>query len=245
MKSTADLIVEPPRRHLLQRQDRDVGSLGVPGPVGVTQEQPNRHVGWKLGGAPQAPMDAIERPFQEGHGRVDGRPGERPGTLTAFALTAFAASILPGGLPPLHVLSHRPHQGGGGLLDPLRIAVKGVGQIREQGQEALPRAAGPIAGGEVRPAEKRLAGGIQPDAHRPPTRAGQLLDRAHVHGVHVGTLLAVDLDRHVVQVEERRDLLILERLLLHDVTPVTGRVPDGQEDGSAEAGRLLEGLVAP
>src|SRR3712207_7355348 len=58
--------------------------------------------------------------------------------------------------------------------------------------------------------------------------------------VEVGPLLAVDLDRDEVRVEERRRLGILERLALHDVAPVAGRVADRQEDRPVEQARRSE-----
>jgi hypothetical protein len=38
---------------------------------------------------------------------------------------------------------------------------------------------------------------------------------------------------------------VLKGLLLHDMTPVTGGVPDGQKYGFILFGRLVEGLFAP
>ncbi len=49
-------------------------------------------------------------------------------------------------------------------------------------------------------------------------------------GVEVGTLLAIDLDRHEVGVEVGGRRLVLERLPLHDVTPMAGGIADGEED---------------
>ena len=94
-------------------------------------------------------------------------------------------------------------------------------------------------------AVERTALGGQEDRHRPATATGHRLDRRHVDLVEVGPLLAVDLDRHepVVQVARRR--LVLERLALHHVAPVTGRVADRQEDRPVQQLRPGEGVGTP
>jgi hypothetical protein len=48
-----------------------------------------------------------------------------------------------------------------------------------------------------------------------------------------------------VPVEELRDLRILERLLLHHVAPVTGRVSDAEKDGAVELPGRGKGLRPP
>src|SRR5207245_10907628 len=55
----------------------------------------------------------------------------------------------------------------------------------------------------------------------------------------------VDLDGHEESVERFGDLDVLERLLLHDVAPVAGRVADGEEDRHVARPGLRERLVAP
>ena len=73
-------------------------------------------------------------------------------------------------------------------------------------------------------AVERPAVGREEDRHRPPAAAGHRLDGAHVELVEVGALLAVDLDRDEVLVEVVRRGAVLERLALHHVAPVAGRV---------------------
>ena len=70
----------------------------------------------------------------------------------------------------------------------------------------------------------------QKDRHRPSTVPCHHLDRVHVDGVEVWTLLPIDLDVDEVLVHEAGDRLVLERLVLHDVAPVAGRVADAQEN---------------
>ena len=67
----------------------------------------------------------------------------------------------------------------------------------------------------------------------------------HVDVVEIGPLLAIDLDRHEVAVHEGGDRLVLERLALHDVAPVAGRVADGEEDRLVLGPGALEGFLAP
>jgi hypothetical protein len=74
---------------------------------------------------------------------------------------------------------------------------------------------------------------------------GEELHGLHVDAVHVGPLLAVDLDGDVEPVEELRDLEVLERLLFHHVAPVAGGVADGEEDRLVLRPRLREGFVSP
>src|SRR4029453_8155269 len=64
-------------------------------------------------------------------------------------------------------------------------------------------------------------------------------------GIDVWTLLAVDLDGDVALVQHRRDLLVVERLLLHHVAPVARRVADAEENRLALRAGLRERLVRP
>ena len=55
-------------------------------------------------------------------------------------------------------------------------------------------------------------------------------DGVHVHGVQVGALTPVDLHVDEVLVHQGGGLVVLERLVLHDVAPVAGGVPDREQD---------------
>ena len=98
---------------------------------------------------------------------------------------------------------------------------------------------------EVRAAEERLQLRGEEYVQRPSPAAGHRLHRAHVQLVDVGPLLAVDLDRHVVRVEELGDRRILEGLALHHVAPVAGGVADREEDRPVELARALERFTPP
>jgi hypothetical protein len=66
--------------------------------------------------------------------------------------------------------------------------------------------------------------------HRPAPASGHRLHGIHVDRVDVGALLTVDLDVDEQRVHLRRDLVVLEALVGHDVAPVAGRVADRQQD---------------
>ena len=86
----------------------------------------------------------------------------------------------------------------------------------------------------------------QEDAHRPaPVPAREEHGGGHVDLVKVRALLAVDLDRNEVAVEDLRHRLVLEGLVFHYVAPVAGGVADAQEDQLVLATGELQGLLAP
>ena len=98
---------------------------------------------------------------------------------------------------------------------------------------------------EVRAAEERAAVGRQEHGHRPAAVAAHGLDGLHVDLVDVGPLLAVDLDVDEQVVHEGRDLVVLERLVRHDVAPVARRVADREQDRPVALLGRRERLVAP
>src|SRR5205814_1169656 len=85
--------------------------------------------------------------------------------------------------------------------------------------------------------------GREEDRHRPAALTCQRDDGLHVDGVDVRPLLTVDLDVDKALVHQARGLLVLERLALHHVAPVAGRVPHGAQDRLILGTRLPEGNV--
>src|SRR3954463_16310350 len=79
----------------------------------------------------------------------------------------------------------------------------------------------PRARRKIRPAEKRLQRWRQPHAHGPAARSSGALDEGHVYAIDVGPLFAIDFDRDEIGVEHRRHAGLLERLVFHDVAPMT------------------------
>ena len=98
---------------------------------------------------------------------------------------------------------------------------------------------------EVRAAVERFALGRDEDSHRPAPVPGEGDHGIHVDRVHIGTFLAVDLDADEALVHELRSRRVLERLVLHHVTPMARRVADGEEDRLVLLSRAADCLVAP
>src|SRR5205823_10662823 len=119
-------------------------------------------------------------------------------------------------------------------------------EIRDRDEHLLERRqAVPRLGRVVRPAEERLAGRRQEDGQRPAAVTGHRGHRVHVDPVQVRALLTVDLDADEALVHQRRGDVVLEGLVLHDVTPVAGRVADREQDRLVLFTRARERLLAP
>ena len=118
-----------------------------------------------------------------------------------------------------------------------------LGDRREHADE--PRHAAAVVTRPVGAGEERLAVGRQDHAHGPSAAPGQRLDSVHVDRVDVRALLTVDLDRHEAAVEQGGDLVVLERLVRHDVAPVARRVAHGQEHGPVLGTGARERIVTP
>ena len=194
-------------------------------PVGarVAQGQVDQGRLGELGGAAEPAPLGVEPPGQLGRPPASSRSGCRLGAVGRRAARSRAGRVAidrarGDGLGQLVGL----------LLDLVAAVVPDVGEGGEHGGER--RGARAVVGREVGAAVEGPAVRGQEDAHRPAARTGDGLDRLHVDGVDVGSLLAVDLDAHEGGVEPVGDGRVLERLVGHDVAPVAGRVADGQED---------------
>ena len=71
------------------------------------------------------------------------------------------------------------------------------------------------------------------------------MHRAHVNLVKVGTFLAIDFDADEILVHQLRDLFVLERLVLHYVTPVARRIANAQQNRLVLVARLRQGIFTP
>jgi hypothetical protein len=133
------------------------------------------------------------------------------------------------------------------LLGDLRDLVPPVGPRAVHAFEDLPEggAALPGRGRKVGTEVERLGVGREKHRHGPATLPGRRLHGLHVDGVDIGPLLPVDLDTHEVRVEIVGGLLVLERLVGHDVAPVAAAVSDAQQHRLAAPACLLEGLGRP
>src|SRR5262249_445787 len=116
---------------------------------------------------------------------------------------------------------------------------------RSSSPRRMPRS--PPRGGKYVPPYNALRSRATPPptAHPPSPPGAHGLDRLHVPRIEVGPLLAAPLAGDVALVQHRRDLLVLERLLLHHVAPVARGVPDAEEDGLVLGSCPGERLVAP
>ena len=129
-----------------------------------------------------------------------------------------------------------------GVLGVLAEEPRHPGQHLFEARQAVVRLAR-----EIGPAEKRrVVPGRQEHGQGPAAIApaqevvGHLIDL-----VEVGPLLAVHLDVHEVLVHERRGGLVLEGLVGHDVAPVAGRIPDGEQNRFVLRASALQRLRSP
>ena len=231
MEAAPDVVAHAAARHRLQRGHRDAPGILVTSAGRLPEEEEKLGRPRKLGRPAEAAVPRVEggsELLHAGGKRID--PGDSARTRAA------------GRRRRLHVTQATDHRIG------RLLQLTAVGRPARRHLPQHVGKPGPPPSrlrGKVRAAEERLQVGGEPDAHRPAAGAGRRLHERHVDPVDVGTLLAVDLDRHEVLVELRGDAGMLERLVLHDVAPVAGRVADRQEDRLVLAAGALERLVAP
>ena len=215
----ADEVVHPPERHAVERPQNRL-ELVAP------QQELEHGRGRELRCAAEAAPDGVDLGAEDANGVLQHARRER---LVRRVLLALRAN---------------------GVDERLRLlrdvaAAFAVG-VRHR-REHLPERRHPVPRFRrvVRPAEERLAVGRQEHRHRPAAVAAERDDRVHVHGVEVGTFLAVDLDVDEPLVHQLRNRGVLERLVLHHVAPVTGRVADREQDRLVLGARAFTRVVAP
>jgi hypothetical protein len=225
-KAAAHLIVQPAAGHLPVRVLHHLQRLRLARARPVAQEEVQRHRRRKLGGAVEAAEPGLVALHQRGHRTREQRLVQAASGPRALRGRRVQLAHGLGGSPHA-VLAVRPrighpleHPGEGGHSVPVGRRIVGAGV-------------------------ERLALGGEEDGHRPATLARHRLRRLHVDRVEVGPLLAVHLDADEALVHERRGCLVLERLALHHVAPVTGRVADAEEDRRPPCPRLGERRLAP
>ena len=119
-----------------------------------------------------------------------------------------------------HALGQRGADPAGRLGDGIPLITPGVpdrGEHLGEGRHAVRRGRREV-GTRV---ERHPVRGEE-TGHGPSALPGERLGRGHVHGVDPRVLLPVHLDRHEVLVHQGCDDRIFERLVGHDVAPVTG-----------------------
>ena len=235
VKPAADVIAHAAERHRPQRlgrhQQRRLRAAAAGRAPGVLAQQQQQLRGTrKLRRLAEAAVPGVERQLELFDGDVERlRVRDR-------ALLARASPRAGDELQPIEQLA-------GGMLDAGAVLLPHTRELAEQIEEA--RLAPPRRRRKVGAAVERLQVRRQEHRHRPAAGSGRRLHERHVDAIDVGPLLAIDLDRDEVAVQPPRDLLVHERLVLHDVAPVAGGVADREEDRLVLRARAREGLVAP
>ena len=226
MEAAAQLVAQAAVGHRLERASCEEERPRISGREVVAEQEFDGHRLRELRGAAPAAVRPVE-------GGLDGARSGRQQLRRRVVAARLEAGLVD---EPLH----EPAAGRldlGALLAPR--AVDALEHLAERGHPVtrLVRVVGP--------AVERPPVGCQEHRHRPATAAGHRLDRGHVDLVEIGTLLAIDLDRHEPVVQVAGGRLVLERLAFHHVAPVTGRVADPQEDRPVEELRPGERVGSP
>ena len=216
-ESPAEVVVDAAARHLGERRHDHVQRFPVRWLV---------QVGMHMGPVPEQPFDGRR------HGELGGRA--EPALRCVVAGLELPACL--GQQAPVVRLglALRDFEVGERVGQPLALLLD-LGPLRRVGVADAHQQVGepgqPVAGtareigaGEERQQRRR----VEKDGERPTARlVRQQLVAELVDAIEVGSLLAIHLDVHEVLVHHRRRRLVLERLVGHDVAPVTGRVADG------------------
>ena len=226
-EATGELVVQAAPGHRVEGRLRHLAGVHVTGARVVAQQPLEHHRRRELRGATEPAARGVERGRQPRERRVD--------DVLVPAGSAAADS------------SRRLGQRLGDDPRARHHLVPAGGPRRRHAREHLREGRHPVhpARREVGAAEERLSRRRREDGHRPPARARHRLRRRHVDGVDVGPLLPVHLDAHEVLVHERGRRGVLERLVRHDVAPVAGGVPDGDQHRHVPRRRFLERRVTP
>jgi hypothetical protein len=222
-----DLVEQAAQGHGIERALGHAPRHRLAGAGVLAKQQLDGAVGRELGGGAEAAPAGIEAGGELGGGRGGlGAPGGR---------------ARHGGRTPQLLEVHR--HVGGGALHLLAPGSPDLVQAGQDGPEARPPV--PLVRGPVGPAVEGASVGCEEHVQRPASLAGEELHGRHVDLVEIGPLLPVHLDGDEPVVEERCRHRVLERLPLHDVAPVAGRVADGEEDRPVQQAGAGEGSLTP
>ena len=214
MEAAADVIAHAAERHRAQREEHHVARALDDGAAcrACSRSRNSSSLGrGNFGALPNPPRRASNAAANSAVAR----------SSTAGGGTSPAAALRPERAQPLDDVR-------GGLGDLVALFPPDARDLLEDVGE--PGLAPPAGRRKVGAAVERLQRRREPHAHRPAARPGRRLHEGHVDAVDVGPLLAIDLDRDEVLVQQLRELGVLEALVLHDVAPVTRRVADRQKD---------------
>ena len=232
MEAAAELVVHAAAGHLVERLARPSPARARRRSAGGTRsssEQRARTAGtWARRPKPaEALVEVGGRSWPPRGAQLGRRPAEPPG-----ARGRALAQVLDDARARLGARCRRAP-----------LSQRSAIRFRSGGEAGAPVA---VVGREVGAGEERLLLGRQEHGHRPAALAlVQRQGRGHVDVVEVGPLLAVHLDAHEVRVHERRDVLVLEGLALHDVAPVAGRVADAEQDRLVLGAGARQAPLAP
>ena len=231
----AEVVVDPSRGHGVEAGPHRPQQLFAVAAVMDAQGRGQRHGRRELGSAAEAPPLGIEG----GEDRVTGGV-QRPAVVGVPGRVGRLPAERRGG-------TRRPVDQGdqliglgvhvGPTVDP--GLVDGSHHLAERSHAPF----GPV--GIVGAAEEGAAVRGQEHGHGPTAPAGHGLHRVHVDGVHVGTLLPVDLDVDEEPVHDLRSLRILERLVGHHMAPVAAGVAHREQHRAVPLHRGRERLRPP
>ncbi len=225
-EAAAHVVVHAAPRHRLQRPLRHGQRVRIAEATVQPQQQRDPHGGRELGRGPEAAVLVVEflRVLAHRLPQLRFAYGER--RAEALALAEQLGELA------------------GAAAQPLTILAPGTGDLGEHGGEGGTPLH--VVRRKVSAGEHGLELRRQEHGHRPAALAAIHRDGGgHVDLVEVGPLLAVHLDVDEVLVHQGGGRLVLEGLPLHDVAPVTGRVPDAEQDQLVLLARPLQRLLAP
>ena len=129
------------------------------------------------------------------------------------------------------------------MFDPLGFVAKQPSDFPQRVNKARSAISGSL--GEVRASPNRLALAGKKHRQRPAALLPEVMQRRHVDLVDVRSFLTVDFDVDKELVHDSGDVFVFEAFVRHDMTPMAGRVPDGEQNGLVVMLRLAECVRAP
>ena len=227
VEPAADVVAQSPSSHRVERLAGDGSELLVVGSVGGLHQEPEAAGLGELLTAARATV----LPVRVSHGAPRSRFEE------------FASRRVARFRGVLEFARHRVGPLVGAPLDVLALGLPRLGDRIEEVEE--PGLAAFRLRREVGPDVEGAAVGREPDRERPSASPAHHPDHRLVEPVEVGPLLPIDFYRDERLVEPFGNPLVLEALVGHDVTPVTRRVADREEDRDVVLAGRVERVVVP
>ena len=124
-----------------------------------------------------------------------------------------------------------------------RLFAVDAGDLAQDARKARATIAG--RGREIGASPERACLAVEEHGQWPPALLTKAVQGAHVDGIDVGALLAIDLDVDEQLVHDRGGGRILEALVRHDMAPMAGCVTHRQQDGFARSLGFRQRARAP